>query len=235
MIGIRPGFGGDVDLARGPAEFRRIHAGLNLEFLQRVDRREKHVAVEVAIRIFDAVEREAIEFAALAGDADVLLRPLAALNAGLLASRAEPVADIRAESHKLQEIAAIQRQIHDPLVLDDGSRGRALGSQHRGRSRYIHHLVHLPHLHVEINARDLLHLQLDAAADDGLEPLHFRPDPVGSGKQRWEGIGAGGVGDHLPADVRTLVRYSDRYTGHRRAGAVGYLTRDLSLRLTRQG
>ena len=72
VVGAR--LGGDVDLCRLAAELGRIDAGLNLELLQRVDGRLDDVGVEVRVGVVDAVEREVVEVAALAGDRDVLVR-----------------------------------------------------------------------------------------------------------------------------------------------------------------
>ena len=71
---VCPRLGRDVNLARRPPELGREDAGLHLELLQRVDRRQDHVGVEVHIGVLDPVEREAVEHAPLPGDRDVLGR-----------------------------------------------------------------------------------------------------------------------------------------------------------------
>jgi hypothetical protein len=53
---VGPGFGGDVDLSGFPSEVRGVDAGLNLEFLQSFDGRQKDVRVEIDVSVCDAVE-----------------------------------------------------------------------------------------------------------------------------------------------------------------------------------
>jgi hypothetical protein len=57
-----------VDLRCPDAELGRVNAGLDLELLERVDRRLNDVRVEVRVGVLDAIERVAIELEALAGD-----------------------------------------------------------------------------------------------------------------------------------------------------------------------
>ena len=73
----------DVDLRRLTAELGRIDTGLDLELLQRVDRRLNYVSVEVRIGIVDTIEGEVIEVAALPCDRDVLVRTRLRLAASL--------------------------------------------------------------------------------------------------------------------------------------------------------
>jgi hypothetical protein len=106
---VRTRFGGDIDLAGRASEFSRINAGLNLKFGERIDGGQENVAVEVGVGILDAVEGEAIVFAPLAGDADVLFRSLAALKTSLLSGCPEAKADVRTKRDKLQKVSAVQR------------------------------------------------------------------------------------------------------------------------------
>jgi hypothetical protein len=81
VIRVRAALGRDVDLCDLAPEFRRIHTGLHLEFLDAVDRGQKRVRVEVDVLIDDAVERVLVVFATLPGDREILRRAVATLSA----------------------------------------------------------------------------------------------------------------------------------------------------------
>ena len=97
MEGIRARLGDDVHLAGGAAELRRIDAGLHLEFLERVDRRQEDVGVEIDVGVVHAVERVVVELPPLARDRDLLVGTRAALAIAGLAGAREPGADVRAQ------------------------------------------------------------------------------------------------------------------------------------------
>src|SRR5262245_31983807 len=65
---VRPRLGRYVDLGDGPSVFGVEQPRLDLELLQRVNRRQQHVAVEVQIGVLDSVERIMIEMDALPRD-----------------------------------------------------------------------------------------------------------------------------------------------------------------------
>ena len=52
---IRTRLGHDVHLSCRPPELRRVDAGLHLEFLERVDRGQEDVGVEVDVRVVDTI------------------------------------------------------------------------------------------------------------------------------------------------------------------------------------
>src|SRR5262249_40174691 len=118
VIGVRAGLRRDVHLARSSSELGRIPARRHLELLAKTDRGKEQVAVKVVVRVLDAIEGEVIELAPLPGDADVLRRPLPALNADLLAGATEAVRNIRGQSDELEKVAPVQRQVLYALVLD---------------------------------------------------------------------------------------------------------------------
>src|SRR5262249_46068796 len=80
VIVARAGFGRDVDLRRSAPELRREDARLHLELLHGVSRRQDDRRVEVHVCVLHAVNREAVEVAALACDGDLLIGARAALS-----------------------------------------------------------------------------------------------------------------------------------------------------------
>ena len=76
---VRARFRDHVHLARPTAEFGGIHAGLHLEFLERVDRRQEDIGVEVDVGVVHAVERVEVELAALPRNRELLVGARAAL------------------------------------------------------------------------------------------------------------------------------------------------------------
>ena len=62
-----------VDLRDSPAVFGVEQTRLDLEFLQRVDRRLDHIGIEVGVGVVDAIQREIIEVASIASDGDILI------------------------------------------------------------------------------------------------------------------------------------------------------------------
>ena len=193
MIVVRTALGGDVDLAHLAAELGRVDAGLDLEFLQGVDGGQEQVAVEVGVGIIDTVQSEIVPLAAIAGDGDLLGAPVAALARGGLAAVAEARAHVRAERDELQKVAPVQRQIHDALIFDDRADRGVLGVQQRSAGGDFDRFGHLSHPQLEIEARHLLHLQFDIAADRALKPLHADPHVVSAGQQAGKRVDARAV------------------------------------------
>ena len=133
--GIRARLGDDVHLAGGASELGRVDAGLHLEFFERVNRRQEDVGVEVDVGVVDAVERVVVELAPLAGDGNLLVGARAALSIAGLPGAGEPGADVRAQRDEAEIVAAVQRQLDDAPVLDDGADRRILGRDERRRRR----------------------------------------------------------------------------------------------------
>ena len=65
-------------MAGFPAELGRVDAGLNLELLQRVDRRQDGVSVEIHIGVVNSIQREIVEILPLAGNRYLLFTARAA-------------------------------------------------------------------------------------------------------------------------------------------------------------
>ena len=113
---VRAGARRDVDQRRRlAAELRRVLRLLDLEFLDRVDRRIDDEVVEQLVGHLDAVEQVDVVTRALAADVGQrpgLLQRVAARAAG---RNDDGVAQLR----EREEVAAVQRELHDLAVLDD--------------------------------------------------------------------------------------------------------------------
>src|SRR5882724_7952021 len=137
MKAVASGLGGDIHLAGSAAKFGREDAGLHLELLNGVDGGQENIKVKADIGVVDPIQSEIIELAALAGDCDVLGGALASLPPGGGTVVAEAKAHIGAERNQLQEVASIQRQLHDALVFDHRSDRSVLGGQQRGPATHL--------------------------------------------------------------------------------------------------
>ena len=134
----------------------------------------------------------------------------AALPVARLPGAGELRADVGAERHQLQVVAAVQRQLHDAPVLDDGA-DRGVGRlDERRLAGDGRHFRDCPQLDREVDARGLLHLQLEAARN-GLEPFELGLDGVLARRQRGEVEQPDGIGDRRARRVGRLVH--DRHSG----------------------
>src|SRR5437660_12646499 len=118
---VGSGFRDYVHLARLAPEFGGVDTRLHFEFLERVDRGQKDIGVEVDVRVVDAVQRVVVEFAALPRNRQLLIGARAALAIARLTGARELRADVRAQRAELQIVSAIERQLDDASVLDDGA------------------------------------------------------------------------------------------------------------------
>ena len=128
---VGPRLGRRVDLRDRAAVLRVEQAGNHVELLQRVDRRQQHVGVEVQVGVLDAVERVVVVVKALAGDVqgEAVALPAHALLA--LARRRAVGGRARNERRELQVVASVERQLDDGAVLDHRADRRALGLEQR--------------------------------------------------------------------------------------------------------
>ena len=129
MVLVGAGLCGDVDLTHVAPVFRRINAVLHFEFLQRVDRRQQKIIVEVIVCIVQTVERVVVELGALPGNTDGGGGAQAALNRGLLPGRSKSIHNIGAQRHQLKEFPAIQWQVRNSLRSDHGAHRDILSTE----------------------------------------------------------------------------------------------------------
>ena len=225
--------GGGVDLRRTPAVFRRVDASEDLKLLQGFDGRPDNVTVEIDIRVLHAIEREVIVHAALSGQRDVLPGAGSALAGVGLSRIGETKTDVGAQRDELQEITAVQRQLHNALILDHGAHRRVLGRQQTRRSGDFHDFRNLPYLQRKVDSRGLLHLQLEIGTSHALEAFHRYFDFVDAGLQGRKAVDTRVVGKYSPGSRIGLVDDGDRGAHDNAATGISKLPSDLTRCLAR--
>src|SRR3989449_8327718 len=98
------GLGQNIDLRCGAPELGRKDSGLNLELLQRIDRWQEDIGVEVHVGILHAVEGEVVELAPLARDRNVLLSALSPLASSGFCGIRESQTHVRTQRDKLEDV-----------------------------------------------------------------------------------------------------------------------------------
>ena len=234
MIRIRTGLGRDVNLRGATTELSRIDAGLHFEFLQSVNRRQNHERVEVRVGVFHTVQGVAVVLGALTTDGNALVGANATLTGTGLTGRREAEADVGGESHQLQNVATVQGQFDDTLVLDNGTDGCVLGLEQSRLCRNLDGFRYGTNLHVHIDANTGLDLKFQVRAVEGLETSLLGVKRVVAGLQRGESVktvvvGLGGSG-RVGCDVGDF----DGGTGNCGGRRVAYFTRDVAKSLCKK-
>ena len=227
MVRVGTAFGRHVHLTDASTEFRRIDAALNLELLQRVDRRQQDVGIEVHIGVVHAIECVVVPLAPAATDGQLLCGPIAALAGAGLARIGKTGRHIGRQRDQLQKIPAVEREIHDATIVDNGANRRVFGINHRRAADDLHRLFDRANGEGEIQADCLLGLQLDAVSNRALKPLQFNFYVVGSGEQVWKHVNARGVGLLGGRNPGLRIRDGDRRAGQHAAAGVQDPARDL--------
>src|SRR5438093_1089989 len=158
---ICSGLGRNIDLGCGAPELGRKDSGLNLELLQRIDRWQEDIGVEVHVGILHAVQGEVVELAALARDRNVLLSALSPLASNGLSGIRESIAHVRTQRDKLKKVAAVEWHLHDALVFDHCPDRRVFRGDEGRRALDLDRLAHVSNLEREVNTRGELDLQFD--------------------------------------------------------------------------
>ena len=165
---VRSGLGHQVDRRGGMVAVpRRQRAGLDLELLQRVGKRRRQVQVVERIVVRPAVHDVGDAVGLAAGHRDrhgreVLVGVEVAGRRGRRQSRQED---------QLGRLAAVQRQLHDALIVDHLSDAGVLGFDQRGVRRHRDLLADRAdgERHVDLGIR--ADLQHDAVPHVGVEAL----------------------------------------------------------------
>ena len=156
MKGVAPRLGGEVHHAAiEPAELGGRAVALDLELLDGVDDRVVRDLTRLRLQHGDAVE-------------EILVRARpAAVDAGQDGIRRQ--GDARCDGGEHDEEAAVQRQLHDLFVLDDGPEARGFGAHDRRVPDDRHLFLKASHREIEIDARLLTCRQAHALATHRLE------------------------------------------------------------------
>ncbi len=232
---VRSRLGRNIDLRGGAPELGRKDSGLDLELLQRVDRWQENISVEVDVRILHAIQGEVVELASLASDRNILLSARPALTLIGDGGIRESIAHVGTERDKLEEVAAIQRHVDDTLILDDGPHRRVLRRDQRGRAGDLDGLVQLSDLQNEVEARRLLDLQLHVILRDRAETRQLHLDVVLARLQAGQVVYAGFVADHGARGVCGRVGHGNGHAGNDGAARVANHAADAGLCLSNRG
>ena len=117
-------------------------------------------------------------------------------------------AHVRAQRDKRKVVSAVERQLDDAPVLDDGADRRILGRDERRFPGDRGGLRQRAHLHGQIQTQRLLHVQIDGLSCR-LEARKLSLHRIASWRQRWETIDAGGVGLRVACRIRPGVLRRD--------------------------
>ena len=210
----------DVDLRDGAAVLRIEETRHDVELLERVDRRQQHVGVEVQVGVLDAVERVVVEVHALTRDVQRKAVALAAHALFALARRRPVRGGAGNQRRQLQVVAAVERQLDDRAVFDDGADRGVLGLNQRRMRDDFQRFRQVAHIHREGEPVRAAHLDDDAFPFNRPEPRQLGLQIVGAGRDGGDHIEADLVRLHDANDVRRLIGERDRRPRHGQAAAV---------------
>ncbi len=189
-----------------PSEFGGRAVALDLELLDRVDHRVVGHLSRLRLQHRNAVEEIFIGSRSASVDAR---------QDGIGRQR-----DARNDGGEHDEEAAVQRQLHHLLVLNDGPEACGLASRDRRIGNDRHLLANITDAEVEVDSRLFAGLEANAGAPDGLESGELDVETVFAGRQACGGVDAidGRNGD--PPSIRSRVGDGDGGPWHGRAGLV---------------
>ena len=118
----------------------------------------------------------------------------------------EAEAHVRTRRHQLQEVAPVERQVDDALVLDHGADRRILRGYQSRPAGDFNNFAHGADFHGEVEARRLLYLQLDVVACDRAETGHLDFKIVFPRQESRKIVDAGLVTDSRPGEVCRRIR-----------------------------
>ena len=217
---VRARFRARVDLRDGAAELGAEDARLDFELLERVDRRQQHVAVEVEVGVLDAVERIVVEVDALAGDVQRKAVALAAHPLLTLGRRGPVGRGAGNQRRELQVIAAVERQLDDAAVLDDGADRGVLRLDDRRVGNNRHDVGQLADCEREREAVRAAHLHVDVRLLGRREALELDLQRVVAGRHRRKHVNACLVALGQTDGVGGLVRQRHPDAGQHRSARV---------------
>ena len=177
---VRAGLADEVDLVGAEAVLGRVGGGLFLELLDGVDRQDRGRRAERGIDVGRAVDHEVVRRRPRSHDADRVAGALA--HVALLAVGLDGA---RAQEQQLEEVAAIQRQLGDLLFGDGLADAGAAGVEGDGVRLDFDRLGDVARLELQIDALDLIDVELDVGAQRDLEACLLGGDNiVADGQQR---------------------------------------------------
>ena len=183
-----------------PPELGRRAVALDLELLDGVDDRIVRELPRLGLQHGDAVEEILVRSRSPAVDArqDGVRRQ----------------GDARRDGGEHDEQAAVQRQLHDLLVLDDRPEARGLRSHNRRVCDDRHLFSNVSDAEIEIDARFFTGREANALAAHGFETCELDIEPVLAGRQARGGVDTIARGHHHSLQIRPCLRDRDGRAGN---------------------
>ncbi len=206
------------DRARTAAVLRRVRVGLDLELLQRFDRRldELNVFTAEGIRIRDVVDP--IE------QKDVVERAVAVdvQHAFEIHARQPRCAwkDARGEQRELVVVATVQRQIENLSFVDHQASRRCLRFQHRCGAGHLDRFLDAAGLQARVELQHLRHLQDQPGPDEFAEPRGFDHEHVLAGSEARHVVESAIVGLGRGGDPGCRIGHRDHGVGNHSARGI---------------
>ena len=194
LVGAR--FGHQAHRAAGfYAVLRVLRAGLYLEFLQRIRKRQRHVEAVVGVVVQRAVEQIGDAKGLAAGNRDAAARRHAAAAAGARVGRSA------GERNQRHRATAFKRQRID-LFSGDCRANRGVARLDQRRRRFDRNgLLEAAQLHLHEDDRIAADLEDDAGLREGAESRQRGFDAIGTGRQIQQGVRTGFVRHRLATEA----------------------------------
>ncbi len=227
---VRARLGRHRDDAGAAAELGREDAVQHLELAHRLDRRRDDDGVEGELVVVDAVDEPAVGVGLLAEGVEVggAARVEGAGAGEVLALLARRHAGDEVDERR--EVALVQRQLADRLLLDDRADFGRLGLDQRRRRDDRRHFGELADLEAGVDAGAIVDLDGDALAHVLLEAGQLDFDFIRAGVEERGDVGAVGVGDDRGDGLFADFLDGDRGARHDLALRVGHRADDGSRR-----
>src|SRR5262249_47094656 len=136
--------------------------------------------------------------------------------------------DARDDGGEHDEQPAVERQLDDLLVFDDGPQARGLSPQDRGVTDHRHLFSNVSNAQFEIDPRFFTSLQTNALATDRLEARQLDREGVFAGREARRGVDAIVSGDDHVLKIRPYLGNGDGRTGNSRPGLIFHDAGDLA-------
>ncbi len=207
--------GGDDHLAAGAVSILGgIHAGQDVEFLNRVDGRAEIGSEHVGIIVVEAVQQEVIAGLVIPGDVE----STAKTERGVL-RRGH---DIRCQLRQRPHLPAVERHLDYLLVVDYRAHfaGFRIHAFRVGGDRDI--FRYIADFHIGVHANVLGHPDHQVSFDLSLESAGGEFQVVSAGRQETELIDTGGIGLGRADRPLLVIGQLDRRVRQHGAGAVLY-------------
>ena len=192
--------------AIGAAKFGGVAVRFNPEFFNRVDYREIRDLTRLGLQHADAV-------------IDVFADPRPA-SVDARQCRVRRQHDARRERDQRNEVAAIQRQGYDLLLVRHEAYRSAARLQQRSRGRDFHELIDVSYGQRQIQIQMIAHPQTDAGPFQRGKTLFSDRDLVVAGRKREKTIRAVGAGADLQFRIGAGVGDSDLGFRHGQPGGI---------------